>query len=613
MWALHLALWAFLVVGFVCPLASSIPSATFHQTGHILRARQVANGVALRILPLGDSITWGFRSSDGNGYRAHLRSSLAGNQVTFIGSQRSGNMDNGQSEGHPGAVISQIAEFAKQSTEQRPNVVLLMAGTNDMNIPTKPSTAPARLDALIDQILSACPDAAIAVAKIPRNSNPDAEARTQTYNTAVGDLVAKHQSAGHKVLLADMYQALSTADFDDGLHPNDGGYKKLAAVWHIAITEAAGKGWIAKPVDVDVGGGHKGQCEGHLYWDPVYGQVASGVGSGASQFPPGKWWDRGTVYEGHGKGGFIHLADLDGDGKEDYVWVHPDTGASSLYRNTGNFDKWHAVGQVSSGIGEGAGVRFADINGDGRADFLWISPEGSVRYYRNGGPSSDGKWIWFDEGIIVSGRGKRELLIFADLDGDGRADLAVLGANGSIAGFLNATPGDKPTFRTMGMVAAGDGGIEGVHLRDINGDGRADYLHVKEDGAVTAYINMLGGSFGAAPDWLPLGNIASGVGSKREDIIFGDMSGDGRADYLVVNRTSGAVKMWQNQGTGSSYRAGHNVFFADLTGSGRKDFLIVSPDGAIELYENGGSSGSMWIWHPRGQIASGVSERANIR
>ena len=79
MWALHLALWAFPVVGFVCPLASSIPSATFHQTDHILRARQVANGVALRILPLGDSITWGFRSSDGNGYRAHLRSSLAGN------------------------------------------------------------------------------------------------------------------------------------------------------------------------------------------------------------------------------------------------------------------------------------------------------------------------------------------------------------------------------------------------------------------------------------------------------------------------------------------------------------------------------------------------------
>ena len=35
------------------------------------------SGKELRILPLGDSITWGFGSSDGNGYRLSLLDALS--------------------------------------------------------------------------------------------------------------------------------------------------------------------------------------------------------------------------------------------------------------------------------------------------------------------------------------------------------------------------------------------------------------------------------------------------------------------------------------------------------------------------------------------------------
>lgn len=610
-----LALWAFLLLRLAC----GSPSLA-------LSTRQIADGVPLRILPLGDSITWGYGSSHGNGWRADLRSRLTGSQVTYVGSQTSGDMANGQNEGHPGAVISQIADYATQSTSRRPNVVLLMAGTNDMNNPTDPSTAPSRLDSLITQIIAACPDAAVIVAKLTPNSNPSANARTLTFNDALPAIIQRHQDAGHHVLVADIYSALSLADLGDGLHPSDGGYTKMAAAWHSAIVSAAGNGWINKPVEVPGGDGGDGVghgvCTANLYWDPVHGQVASGVGSGdPSRFPTGQWWDRKTVHTGHGKstkGGVVHVADLDGDGKDDYVWVHPDSGAVELHLNTGDFNAWDQVGQVASGIGEGAGVRFVDINGDGKADYLWISPEGGVEYYRNGGRASssstgNGKWIWYYEGQIASGRGKRGVLRFADLDGDGRADLAVVGENGSLVGYLNVGTGNKPSFRSMGTIAAGDGGMDGVELRDLNGDRRADYLHVKADGAVTAYINMLGDKFGAQPDWLPIGGVAGGVGAKREDITFGDLSGDGKVDYIVVNQTSGALSLYQNQGAGSTYRAGHNVFLADITGSGKKDYLIVSPDGATELYENGGSGGSKWLWISRGQIASGVGKRANIR
>jgi hypothetical protein len=74
----------------------------------------LAGGVAFRILPLADSITWGYLSSNGNGYREHLctRLTSGGNKdVRFVGSQVSCSMANGNNEGHPGTVISQTSTF----------------------------------------------------------------------------------------------------------------------------------------------------------------------------------------------------------------------------------------------------------------------------------------------------------------------------------------------------------------------------------------------------------------------------------------------------------------------------------------------------------------------
>lgn len=44
----------------------------------------------LRILPLGDSITEGFRDPTGNGYRFRLQKDLSTNKLDFVGTQRSG-------------------------------------------------------------------------------------------------------------------------------------------------------------------------------------------------------------------------------------------------------------------------------------------------------------------------------------------------------------------------------------------------------------------------------------------------------------------------------------------------------------------------------------------
>jgi hypothetical protein len=101
-------------------------------TYFLARAQHPTHTVSLtniRLLPLGDSITFGLTSSDGNGYRSTLHNLLqAGNTVDFIGSIKSGTMADNDNEGHSGFTVSQIAQSATNALAlpARPNVRLLV-------------------------------------------------------------------------------------------------------------------------------------------------------------------------------------------------------------------------------------------------------------------------------------------------------------------------------------------------------------------------------------------------------------------------------------------------------------------------------------------------------
>jgi cellulase/cellobiase CelA1 len=52
--------------------------------------------------------------------------------------------------------------------------------------------------------------------------------------------VASKATAGKHVHLVDLHSALTTADLTDGIHPNAGGYDKMAAVWNTALLSVPG-------------------------------------------------------------------------------------------------------------------------------------------------------------------------------------------------------------------------------------------------------------------------------------------------------------------------------------------------------------------------------------
>ena len=206
----------------------------------------------VRILPLGDSITYGLGSEQLGSYRVELagRLAAAGITVDLVGSNDSGPSGADQdNEGHSGWRIDQIAEHASGWLEAyRPDVVLLHIGTNDMRSDEKAAGAPARLGALIDQLLIASPDVRILVAKIvgARDARFGGayQQRIDAYNASVPAVVA---SRGARVRLVDQ-TGVDGTDLLDTLHPNEYGYSKMAWNWYRALQPVLGGGGPAWPM-----------------------------------------------------------------------------------------------------------------------------------------------------------------------------------------------------------------------------------------------------------------------------------------------------------------------------------------------------------------------------
>ncbi|KAL8879515.1 MAG: hypothetical protein Q9192_008218 [Flavoplaca navasiana] len=162
-------------------------------------------------------------------------------------------MPNNNHEGWRGFKIAPIGHMGRPTYPQRPNVVLLMAGTNDILMADDVENAPQRLEGLIGEINVACPDAAILVATIPvlnhpitnpnlTNEEPDA------YNAAITAGIEKSAKDGKHVALVNM-SGVTRAQInrDDGVHPTDEGYALIAAAWHESLIAAGNKGWIQEP------------------------------------------------------------------------------------------------------------------------------------------------------------------------------------------------------------------------------------------------------------------------------------------------------------------------------------------------------------------------------
>jgi lysophospholipase L1-like esterase len=223
---------AFAFNGISTPLLSSAP-----RPNDVASADGPSQKLSVKVMPLGDSITSGSPDRSYGGYRHLLGTLLINNGyiIHFVGSRQSGNgvIPSSDNEGHPGWTIIQIKNGIDSNgwlETYKPDIILLHIGSNDIR-KGDGASAPGNLSVLLDDILARLPKTHVIVAQIiPFRRGPD-EGHL-SYNAAIPGIVA---SKGPRVSMVDMQTILSPNDYAEGLHPNTGGYDKMARAWERAM------------------------------------------------------------------------------------------------------------------------------------------------------------------------------------------------------------------------------------------------------------------------------------------------------------------------------------------------------------------------------------------
>jgi lysophospholipase L1-like esterase len=212
----------------------------------------VAPGQAVRIMPVGDSITQGEYPRDS--YRRSLWKQLEQAQynIDFVGTKtKNYSLESGFSEvapfnqdfdiDHDGrggwradAVSDNIGNWA---SEQQPDVVLLHIGTNDLLQSQPVESTVSDIGQIIDTLRIINPNIAILVAQI---NPPDwyDQPNFEQLNERIPVLAAAKHQLNSPVMVVDQ-----TAGYDrkldnyDGLHPNASGEQKLANQWFAALED----------------------------------------------------------------------------------------------------------------------------------------------------------------------------------------------------------------------------------------------------------------------------------------------------------------------------------------------------------------------------------------
>jgi len=234
-------------------------------------------GDVLKIHPLGDSITWGYTTASAadspGGYREPLYRNLivnGGPEVEFLGANTSNpgpllTRDNQtRHDGYPQYTLTEISNNLDANAPTgktrgnnggfwltgggvrpaiEPDIILLLAGTNDIEGGADAALIESRMDAMVAKIFALRPTTKIFLASIP--PYPADAAKTATaaeYNRLmVLHTVPKYLSRGFDIRFVDQYRNFIAGDvviaalYGDTIHPNEAGYQLMGDTWAAAI------------------------------------------------------------------------------------------------------------------------------------------------------------------------------------------------------------------------------------------------------------------------------------------------------------------------------------------------------------------------------------------
>jgi len=321
--------------------------------------------------------------------------------------------------------------------------------------------------------------------------------------------------------------------------------------------------------------------------------------------------DASTAYFGGTDPRSVWLADLDGRNGPDMAVANSGSDDVSIFFNLGDgtFGR-----DVRYPVGEGPiSIVAADLDGDSDLD-LATTNEGSMdaSLLLNRGDGS------FAAEMRIAGGYRPVGMTAADFDGDGTGDLAVAGSGG-LALFFHPADGRYSPYDTLPVVQEPDPevapGPGAIAVADLDGDGRPD-LAVASWGSreVVIFSNGGDGTF-PAPVRLPTTADVQPVG-----VVAADLDGADGDDLLVLLGPPGDFgRIWPlyNEGDGTFRtdmyyflgRGSVEIVAADLDGTRGPDVAAAnagSEDVSVRLNDGDGTLGPLNTY-PVGRAALGIA------
>ncbi len=203
-----------------------------------------------------------------------------------------------------------------------------------------------------------------------------------------------------------------------------------------------------------------------------------------------------------------------------FSW-HP--GNVGLFNSTADFTGLTYLGATTTL------QKFADVNGDGRMDWVHISGAGGgIVHLSLGQAGFDSTASW--SGLTYLGTDPtRQILI--DVNRDGKADwIHISGAGGGIVHLNNGQGGFNSTAAWSGLQYLG-ANPNHQKFADVNRDGCVDWIHISGAGGGIVHLGDCLGGFNSTPAWSGLTYLGSDPSRQN----FVDLNGDGCADWLHIN------------------------------------------------------------------------------
>jgi len=298
----------------------------------------------------------------------------------------------------------------------------------------------------------------------------------------------------------------------------------------------------------------------------------------------------------------LHAADLDGDGLNDLIVANNlRSKINLLYNQTGKTNPPAAGPARKLEINElPPDARFridsiptdermgslvvADLNGDGRPDLAFYGDAKDLEVIYNEGTNG---WSKPKRWHLTDGQLNPNSLTAGDLNGDGRDDLVLLGDNGSFY-FLPQLP-DHTLGEPQKISCSGT--PKSVQIVDVDGDGRNDLLLVDWDSPMPVRFRLQNAAGQLGPEMYfrapPMRSFCmDNLEGGDKNFIVTIARDSGRAQVSQFTRQpaeilSGAFRRGQFQilPLNKTDAAQRGLLWADVNGDGRPDLLVAEPAG----------------------------------